>query len=79
MNIELKPTIKENIKIREEDFGALLYDTIEDCVLQVNKIGLFIVLSCNGKSSIKDIINMIHEKYKKKPIKKIEKDVKQFI
>jgi hypothetical protein len=77
--LNVKPKVKDNIIIRKEYFGALVYDPLQDSVNQVNEMGLFILINCNGTNSIKDIINLIKKHYKEIPFNKIKEDVINFI
>lgn len=52
-----------NIKIREEKFGGLVYDRRTDEIRWVNQTAFEILRLINGKNKLTDVFNVLTEKY----------------
>lgn len=78
----MEPKLKKDIKIRKETFGAIIRipKSLERVDLpqfyQINRLGLQILMLCNGNHSIEEIINIISKQY---PDKEIKNDTIDFL
>ena len=52
-----KPKLRDHIVVREEDFGAILFDPQRGRMHRVNKTGLFIVQRCDGERTVDEIVS----------------------
>ena len=68
----------EHIKIREEKFGTVVFDTLREKVFVVNETGKDILNLLKEGKLIEDIIGLLASAYNVQP-KDIKEDVASFI
>ena len=68
----------EHIKIREEKFGTVVFDTLREKVFVVNETGKDILNLLRQGKLIEDIIGLLASAYNVQP-KDIKEDVASFI
>ena len=68
----------EHIKIREEKFGTVVFDTLREKVFVVNETGKDILNLLREGKLIEDIIGLLASAYNVQP-KDIKEDVASFI
>lgn len=62
IKIDMKPVVVAGIKVREENFGALIVSK-RTPILTMNKDSFAIWKNINGKNSIADIIRILRANY----------------
>mgnify|MGYP001608145547 CR=1 FL=1 len=69
-----KLLLKQGIKIREEDFGLLVFNPSTFLILQINRIGAQILELCDGKRSASNILALLNADNKE-----IEESIRSFV
>lgn len=59
MNRNSKPKIKEHLRIREEEFGALIFDPVIGRMHKLNRDGYKILKYCNGDMTLEEIVKKV--------------------
>ncbi|MCM8804304.1 MAG: PqqD family protein [Candidatus Omnitrophica bacterium] len=70
--------LKKFVKIREEKFGAVIFDTLREKVFVTNETGKDILNLLKDGKQIEEIIDILKEKYEKNG-DEIRIDVNKFI
>lgn len=70
--------LKKYVKIREEKFGGVLFDTLREKVFVTNKTGKDILQLVNENKNQEEIVGILKEKYNEES-SIIEKDIISFI
>ena len=78
INENFVPVAKECIELEELDDGCILYDTEKDDVHSLNSTAASVWICCDGKHSIKDIVNVV-ENYFKSESKPVLRDIIKII
>ncbi len=74
INESFVPVTKKCVELEELDDGCILYDTEKDEVHSLNSTAASIWTCCDGKHSIKEIVDVV-EKYFKTESKTILRDI----
>lgn len=69
---------KKNVRVREEKFGSVIFDTLKEKVFVTSKTGSDILQLVNENKSQDEIIGILKERYNEDP-EVLEKDVIGFI
>lgn len=72
------PKLSDDLLIRKEDFGFLVFNPKTDTVFQTNSVGAEIIHLCDGKVNIADISMIITEIFEVEKETAIN-DVKAFL
>jgi len=73
-----KIPIKGNIRIKKEDRGYIVFNLDTSGFHLLTKDCIVILNACNGKNSVKDLVNKF-SKTKSLKKKKLENDLKSFL
>lgn len=71
------PKLHEDVLLRKEDFGLLVFNPKTDTVLQTNLVGAEIISHCDGRRSISEISKLIADIFEIEE-EVASKDVKTF-
>ncbi len=61
INENFVPVTKKCVEIEELDDGCILYDTEKDDVHSLNSTAASIWICCDGKHSVKEIVNVVEK------------------
>ncbi|MBC8554322.1 MAG: PqqD family protein [Candidatus Brocadiales bacterium] len=78
INENFVPVTKEYVEIEELDDGCILYDTEKDEVHSLNSTAASVWICCDGKHSIKEIVDVL-EKCFKSESKPVQRDIIKII
>jgi hypothetical protein len=73
-----KPKLRDYVLMREEEFGAILFDSVKGRMHQINKTGVFILQLCNGENTMETIAKEL-ARSEKAPKKNVAKDTEEFL
>jgi hypothetical protein len=73
-----RPILKRTVRLREEEFGGLVYDRETSDIFEVNHIGYEILKLCTGELTVDEIALRIALKYGE-DVEKVKSDVKSFL
>jgi len=74
-----RPSVKDDIVLREEDDGAFIFDPIADLLQVLNETGVRVFKELNGKNSIDDIARKLQSDYPEINPEIVKRDVEAFI
>jgi len=64
INENFVPVTKKCVKLEELDDGCILYDTEKDEVHSLNSTAASIWICCDGKHSVKEIVDVVEKCFK---------------